>query len=191
MLNVKKLPIDVFPNFYSFWYSKPEEVQSKVLVFNRETKLHEEKTIFRSYMSYLNTPEFDNDIEKSYMFLNRSEKVPMEFEPFIEFAKSIDPNYNQMVVNWYEANDYIEFHRDCTANMLSKDSPILTINLNETRDIYSARSLMMVDVETNEVSSIPLLDKTYFIINNNSTHRHAVGRGTERRISITFRMMVA
>lgn len=42
-------------------------------------------------------------------------------------------------------------------------------------------------IRPREVYDRLLLDKTYF--NNNQTHRHAVGYGTEKRISLTFRMM--
>jgi len=188
-IRIGKLPKEMDIDFWSLWDIRPGEARSKVMVYDRQSKSHVEKTIFRTYMSYMRTPEFDGDVEKSYMFVNKSDSVPPILEPFVRFAKGIDPRYNQMVVNWYNSSDHIELHRDCTSGMISGDSPILTVNLNETDNIYSARSFIMVDVETGEASSILLLDKTYFVINNNQTHRHAVGYGTEKRISLTFRMM--
>lgn len=123
------------------------------------------------------------------MFLNKELEIPKEFNQYVEFAKEINPKYNQLVINWYNPEDYIELHSDCTAKMISPDSPILMINLNETDDIYSVRSFIMKNKETNEFSSTPLLNNHFYIIENNSTHRHYVPKGSEKRICLTFRMI--
>lgn len=163
--------------------------RDSVLVFNKETKVHEKKQIYRSYMNYLSTPKFDEKINKSYMFVNMSDSLPEQLKPFLDFVKKIDPRYNQLSVSWYENDDFIEPHRDCVAKMLNPDSPILVINLNESNDISKARNMVFQNVKTGEVTSIPLLNGRFYIIENNSTHRHSVGKGLERRISLTFRMM--
>lgn len=190
MIIYKKLPENLINNFKfeSIFKLKPE-ANNKVIIFDRANGEYKEKTIFRSYNSYLNVPEFDPETKKSYMFVHKSEELPKELESFLSFAQSIDPRYNQMAVNWYNPEDYIELHRDCTNKMISEDSDILMININESDDVYSLRQFIMQDVETKEMASAPLLNNNYYIIKNNKTHRHAVGKGVERRVSITFRMI--
>lgn len=187
---IKKLPIWLI-NFINFdeLYSLRVDKKSDVLIYNRTTEKHEKKQIFRSYQSYLKTPDFNENIKKSYMFLNKSEEVPSNLLPFLYFAKSIDTRYNQMVVNWYEPDEFIESHSDCVANMINTESPILCINLNETDNLDGARILEYESKVDKTKEFIKLLNNSYYIITNNSSHRHAVGTGTEKRISITFRMM--
>lgn len=175
-------------NFNTLFSKRPTN-KGKVLVYSKEEDSYQEKQIFRNYSAYLRVPDFDPSVKKSYMFLNKEKNVPNEFIPFLEFAKKIDPRFNQMVVNWYDKDDYIELHRDCTSKMISKDSPILTVNLNESDNIYNCRSMILENVKTKEITSVPLLNNHYYMINNNNTHRHAVGKGNEKRISITFRMI--
>lgn len=163
--------------------------RDSVLVFNKSKDVHESKEIFRSYMNFLETPEFDSEVKKSYMFVNKSKELPSEFQQFIDFAKSIDPRYNQLSVSWYEKEDFIQPHRDCVSKMIHPDCPILMINLNESDDESKARIMTFENVDSGDMSSVTLFDKTYHLINNNSTHRHGVGVGSERRISLTFRMM--
>lgn len=187
---MKQLPaiLKVNENFNSIYKLKPSK-RSEIILFDKINKEFRNREIFRSYVSYGVVPEFDSNVKKSYMFVNKELKVPSELVPFFEFAKSIDTRYNQMVVNWYNPEDYIELHRDCTSKMLDNNSPILMINLNETDDIYSIRSLNFVSIETGEQTSVPLLNNSYLTITNNSTHKHYVGKGCEKRICITFRMM--
>ena len=175
-------------NFKKLFSMKPKE-NNDVLVYNKKTKEFDKKTIFRSYVSYLNTPEFDPKTEKSYMFLNKEDKVPTELKPILDYVQSIDERYNQMVVNWYNEDDYIEMHRDCTAKMLDKESPILIMNLNESDNIKKCREMTFENVETKERRKETLKNNYLYKIENNNTHRHGVGKGKEKRISITFRMM--
>jgi hypothetical protein len=163
--------------------------RDKVLIYDKGEGKHKDKTIFRSYMCFLSTPEFDPNIEKSYMFLNKESELPEILKPFLDFAKKIDSRYNQMVVNWYEPEDYIEFHRDCTAHMVSDSAPILVVNLNETDTIYDSRSLFLKRIESEDLLAIPLPNNTYYILHDNKHLRHAVPKGNTKRISITFRMV--
>lgn len=187
-MQVNKLPETIKINFNELFNLKPDN-RSKVTIFDKDTKEFVTKEIFRSYNSYLNTPEWDKNVKKSYMFLNKEDKIPSQFKPLLDFVQQLDNRYNQMVVNWYNKNDYIELHRDCTSKMINSSAPILTINLNESEDVNKTRHMIFQCVESGEMSSTPLLDKHYYIIDNNETHRHAVGTGLEKRISLTFRMM--
>lgn len=188
-INYSKLPKTVKMSDFNTLFNLRPENTNKVTIFNKETQQFEEKVIFRNYMCYLNTPEFKPEFKKSYMFEHKSDSIPQELLPFLEYAKSLNPNYNQMVVNWYNPEDYIEMHRDCNNSFIDKNAEILMINLNESSDLKKCRSLDFKDVNTGETTSVPLVDKTAYIIDNNNTHRHGVGKGTEKRISITFRMV--
>lgn len=182
------LPINLMNyNFNDIFKLKPDD-RSSVLVYNKDKNIHENKQIFRSYMAYGKTPDFDSKVKKSYMFSNKSEVIPDILLPFVDFAKTISPKYNQVVVNWYEKDDFIEPHRDCTANMLDKDCPILCLNLNEGLD---ERYLKLEAVDTNDKTKwkFELPNNTFYIINDNITFRHSVTKGSQKRISITFRMM--
>ena len=175
-------------NFNQLFSMKPKE-NNDVLVYNKKTGEFDRKTIFRSYISYLKTPEFDPSTKKSYMFLNKEEKSPAELQPILDYVQSIDSRYNQMVVNWYNEEDYIEMHRDCTAKMVHKDCPVLVLNLNESISDEDCREMVFENVETGEITKEPLKNNYLYKIENNNTHRHGVGSGKEKRISITFRMM--
>lgn len=175
-------------NFQELFKLKPEQ-NNDVLVFNKKTKQFDRKTIFRSYISYLNTPEFDPSTEKSYMFLNKSKEIPQELNEVLDYVQSIDSRYNQMVINWYNEDDYIEMHRDCTAKMIDTNAPVLILNFNESDDIKKERKMIFEDIVSKEKSEIALQNFHMYLLENNNTHRHGVGKGLEKRISITFRMM--
>lgn len=175
-------------NFEEIFKLKPKG-RSSVLVYDKTNEAHFEKQIFRSYTAYLNVPEFDDTIKKSYMFSNKENELPSEFIPLLNFAKSIDDRFNQVVVNWYEPEDYIEPHRDCTANMIDKSAPILCINLNESNTRENSRHLLLEPLQTGEKQKLTLSNNTYYILKDNLSVRHSVGKGSERRIAITFRMM--
>lgn len=183
-MKIYKLP-EISYSFDNLFSLKPDS-RSVVSIYDKLKDKHVEKTIFRSYVSYLNTPKMDTNIKKSYMFNNSSEILPNEFLPFLDFAKSIDSNFNQMVVNYYEKEDFIEPHRDCTSKFKNKEDNILVINLNES-DTLPIRHMLFEAVDDNTSFSIPLVNNSYFFIENNLTHRHSVGTGECRRISITFR----
>lgn len=183
---MNKLPIQL-QNSFNKLYNLRQNNNNTVLIYNRETQKHEVKTIFRDYMGYLNTPKYNPETKKAYMHVHKQENTPVELLPFVEFAKSIDSRYNEMVVNWYDKDDYIEMHSDCTSSFIDKDAPILVLNFNETS--LENRDIVFENRETKEITKLPLLQDSYFIINNNTTHRHGVNKGLERRVSITFRMI--
>lgn len=186
---MKKLPKKLTDyNFDKLFELKPN-CRSSVLVYNKSNNNHCEKEIYRSYSCFLDTPEFDKEVKKSYMFLNKNEKVPEEFLMFVDFAKNIDERYNQMVVNYYNSNDFIELHSDCTSKFISPESPILTVNLNESNDESKERDFIMVDKQSELKSSFKLKNNHFFVIENNQSHRHMVKEGKEKRISLTFRMI--
>lgn len=190
IIEVSKLPKTLVKkySFKDLYNLKPKE-NGQVLLLDRKTKTHSVKNIFRAYTAYLNVPKFNPKAKNSYMFLEQSNTVPKEFQPFIDYVKKIDLKYNQMVVNWYEPNDFIELHKDCNFSFLTKSSPILCINLNETDDIYSTRSLILEHIKSKSIKSQPLLNNSYYVIKDNTNYKHCVPKGAEKRISITFRQV--
>jgi hypothetical protein len=190
MIKHYKLPNDVLMtlDFNAIQTLRPDE-KSKIILHDKQTGEFRDRQIFRSYMSYLNTPDFDSDVKKSYMFVNKSEELPKIFDALLNHVKSIDSRYNQMVVNWYNPEEYIELHRDCASSMISDDAEILMVNLNETDSLYDMRTFHMISSDDKDFGSVPLLNGHLYHITNNKTHRHFTGKGTEKRISITFRMM--
>jgi hypothetical protein len=190
MIEYMKLPENIISNinFIDLYKLRPD-TKSSIILYDKDENEFRNREIFRSYMSYLKTPEFNPEIKKSYMFLNKTENIPKELEFIFSHVKSLDSRYNQMVVNWYDTDEYIEAHRDCVSNFINKNSPILMVNLNESDDMYNIRSFNMISIENNKMESVPLLNGFIYKITNNDTHRHFTGRGFEKRISITFRMM--
>ncbi|HEU0125428.1 MAG TPA: hypothetical protein VFQ56_03900 [Flavobacterium sp.] len=190
MIVYEKLPETLLTNIsFEKIYSLREDKKSSIILFDKTTGDFKNRQIFRSYMSYLNTPDFNPNIKKSYMFLNKSTEVPEIFNEILNYIKSIDSRYNQMVVNYYEPDEYIEAHRDCSSSMISENAPILMINLNETDSIYDMRTFHTISVDKGEYTSVPLFNGYIYKILNNKTHRHFTGKGGEKRISLTFRMM--
>lgn len=181
-----ELPSSLRVDFKELFELRPKE-RSSVTLYDKNKKQFENKEIFRAYKCYLEVPEFNSEVKKSYMFLNKEESVPDCLKKYIEFAKSLDSKYNQMVVNWYSPEDYIEPHRDCTSSFIDKEADILTINLNEDDSQSSCRDIVFQNVETNDLTSKQLKNNHYYILKNNSTHRHSVGVGNSKRVSITFR----
>ncbi len=101
--------------------------ECEVSVFNGE---YETKKVFRKYMSYGVSPQFAHT-NKSYMFNHKQSSIPDVLVPYLEYAKSLNPNYNNCYVNWYDSGEnYIHPHSDCTAQLV-ENSSIIIINLNE------------------------------------------------------------
>lgn len=61
-------------DFEKLWKLKPLD-KSRVLVYNKEAKVHAGKTIYRYYRTYLNQPPHDTSVEKSIMFDQLESKV--------------------------------------------------------------------------------------------------------------------
>lgn len=117
--------------------------KSKVMVFNKdkESPQWNEQKCYRWYKSYLNTPKFNENVSKSYMFSDKNgteieSKLPSVFEPFYNYMNNETANnqnttypYNQIVANYYEkSHDFIPFHRDWTNGMVDNyDIAILTL----------------------------------------------------------------
>jgi hypothetical protein len=172
--------------FEKIWALKPDH-KSKVYVYNKEKDTHEEKQIYRSYRSYLRVPPFDTRIKKSYMYDGVEPSVPNELIPYLIHATKEDERYNQMVVNWYEPEDYIEKHSDCDAFMVN-DYLIGVMSIDEPGTSPRQMVFTCRDQETG-VTPLTLAGWVEIPDYMNRDFRHEVGAGEGRRISITFRML--
>lgn len=164
-----------------------------------------EKQVFRWQSSFLNTPDYDynNDYFKEYNYMysgldtsNNKQELPELFKKFYDYVKLIDNRYNQVIINWYDTNDYIEFHRDCQRKLL-KDIPILIINLTEDDNNYRNFEIVPYDRNSEDIKylysniSVSLINGLIIEMcgNTQTEFRHGIRQNNEfkRRISISFR----
>ena len=159
--------------------------------------------VFRWQRSYLNTPDYDSSDEyfKTHYFIysgldtsKNNDELPNMFVPFYEHIKRQDNRYNQVVINWYDSDDYIAFHRDCQRKLL-KDVPIIVLTLTEE----PCREFEIIPYEDNSDMIKSNFDNVKIIAKNGlllkmcgefqTEFRHGVkqNKNAGRRISISFR----
>lgn len=192
-LEISKLSDDLTlyatENFDTLFNLHPEK-KGNVLVFNKDHQNPDwhEIECFRYCKSYLATPKFDNTVMKSYMFSGHNNEgindpLPIAFQPFYAYMK----DYNQVIVNWYEKEDYIPPHSDCDAHMVDNYN-IGLINLSKSNRSFDLQSR---NSDTNY--SIPLVHGTIIKMcgKTQQLYTHSVGKGfyegDNRRIGISFR----
>lgn len=123
---------------------------------------------------------------------NNNDNLPEEFMPFYNYVKTIDSRYNQVVINWYDTNDYIEFHKDCQRKMI-KDVPILILTISEDKNRLRNFEIIKYDDNPNENSKfkIPLNNGLLLKMCGNfqSEFKHGIRQDNTlgRRISVSFR----
>lgn len=180
-------------DFEKLWSLRPTAPENRtVIVRDKVTGEYRDKTIFRFYQSYLRVPGFDESTGKSFMFSGSRKRketyisLPDEIEP-LRFYADVE-GFDNCVVNWYEPDDYIEAHSDCAAK-LNPDFPIVALNFNEPG---TEPDRYFTITENNEVvDRILLTDKLKIVMppGYQEKHKHAVGQGKHRRISVTFRKL--
>lgn len=167
-------------NFSKLFNIREENYKSKVLMGNKEIDAH------RYYKSYLNIPKREDNCKKSYMFYEKSEKLPEEFLPFAEYF----PDFNQITINWFsDGKDFIPYHRDW--NSENSEILILTLNEGDPRTFYlKALSLTKNSLE----KKIGIKTEMGTIIklcgNTNKKYKHGIQMEpnlNSRRISLSFR----
>ena len=191
-------------NFDKLFNMKPEK-RHKII----KKGTGENMEVFRWQKSYLKTPNYDEKDEyfktHYYMYSSKddlcNDELPEEYVKFYEYVKSIDERYNNVVINWYNPEDYIDLHRDCQ-RMLKKDVPIIIVTLMCERDVY--RELDIIPYEKNDKSVIALNSNVKVEMRNGSMikmcgktqdeFRHGMKASESneknmRRISISFRAL--
>jgi hypothetical protein len=161
----------------------------QVSVFNKQTQSYELKPIFRKYQSYGVEIPFQ-ETGKSYMFNNQTNIIPDELQFYLSYAQSLNPNYNNIYVNWYDSGkNYIEPHSDCTSQLVP-NSTIIIINLNEGD--YE-RTFKIQHKDGGDIREIKLSHGKCLMFNSKEqeNYRHWVDQEDtmEGRISVTLRMI--
>ena len=207
-ITISELPIYLknyaHNNFDSLFDLHPQD-KGKVLVFNKDRENPEwnEINCFRWHKSYLNTPSFNKNSYKSYMFSgwdtsSNNENVPNTFIPFYDFIKNVDQRYNQMVINWYEnSDDYIPLHSDCEYSMIDNhDITILNLNKSDNDELCRTLTIIPKETTTDYISDKYEIKLTHGMIicmggNMQNEFSHGVDKCvndyTTPRISISFR----
>lgn len=167
------IPADIEYDFDALWSLHPENYgQIKI------------------YGKLINTPRWTQSYCQSYWYSGMMHPVvdlPVQFEPFLAWARSQDERFNQVLVNWYAHGDhYIGAHTD-NESQIKKKSPILSISLGDER-IFRIRSKDTKQI----IHNIPMQDKSYLIMcgetQQHFTHEMPKSKSLNKRISLTFRI---
>lgn len=176
-------------DFDKLWRMKPTK-RSKV--FNAECTID----AHRWYESYGETPT-RNPEAWTYMFAGQDKTkfdgIPEVFVDIMNYLNNTlpGPNYNQLVVNWYDSkDDYCPKHRDCLKNM----TPGATVSIvNIVEDVtMKPRELVFYPGHyhpQHRISCNNGLCVTFGGVALN-TWRHGVPKAkgpVSRRISLSFR----
>ncbi len=199
-LEIQSLPDDLAQyartNFEKLFNARPEQ-KAQVLVHTRQDEpAWRIENCQRWMKSYLQTPAMapENPEQKSYMFSGKPDDVdsngplPDEFQPFYDFMREIDPQFNQVVINWYDPADLIPPHHDCELGMVDNHKiAVLSLNPNDS----PARDLLIESRDGSQPhrTFVPLVHGS--IINMcgdiQKHFRHSIGQGNTKRISVSFR----
>lgn len=180
---------------YDKLYNLAPKNNGTVLIYDSANQQHIPKTIFRKYRSFLNIPQFDKNIKKSYMYADTITSelyTPLHelFVPYYNYAKQLDSRYNQAVINWYDnGNTFIEAHSDCGAKLIENyNILIFTINQLDT----ASRTMHFEKRDKTDNFSLKLISNEYITMSKsfNEKYRHRIDKEVDiktSRISITFR----
>jgi alkylated DNA repair dioxygenase AlkB len=182
--------------FDELWNLHPEE---RLRIVWKPTM--QEMPMHRWQQSYLQTPSLEStkdngNVHFMYSSLDESANtlpLPSLFQPFHEFMLGCDARYNQVVANWYDGDDYIAQHRDCTTGMIN-ESPIAMCNIEPNAQRHFS-------IVPNRTCETPLYPEVLIPLANGITvtmggetqqhYKHGVASvpGAGRRISLSFRCM--
>lgn len=179
--------------------------KSNVMVFNKDynnPKLIEEKT-HRWFKSYLHTPHYPINLNKSYMFsgVDKNEinnGLPKLYYPYYDYFKKNNKNYNQIVVNYYETiEDFIPMHRDWIYNMIPNyEISILSLN-NKNNNVN--RVFTIENVKNKKIITIELYHGLIITMGGyfQDEYRHGILKmnnnnknNKNSRLGITFRQFL-
>lgn len=160
--------------FKELWSLRPEEPLI-LTMFGKEVVVSGRRQI-----SYL------NEYKYNALSVGVEKNLPPIVERLYNAAKSIDPLYNQVLVNWYDAEGYIGKHSDKTAPLI-EDSPIMSMTYGKARRNFFFESKITKKV----LAPIVLTDNVCVVMGGkcqkNWTHRVEKGVDGFVRINVTFR----
>jgi len=154
------------------------------------------RTTLQLFGKTFETPRWHRTYEKDYTFTGMAEDkqdvTPAKFKEFLTQCQNlISPNFNSILVNWYNPTDYISMHSDDEKNIDQNES-IITYTICESDE---KRKFVMQNKKTSEKHEFYLGDGNIFIMAGEcqKTHKHGLPRSKKyksRRISITVRALV-
>lgn len=198
LLSVDRLPPELLryaqQKFQALFELHPSERAHVILKDKTDLPVH------RWQQTYLHTPTYDPRVQKSYMFSGRDQlkqrpDMPAEFQPFLDFVRTLDPRMNQMVVNWYAGNsqDHIAMHSDYMVGT-PDDAKIVVISLSVEGDVPRVFCLESRN-DPDDKLEVPMVPGTVLTMTKESQtkYRHGVppSEAREPRISLTFRSFLS
>ena len=194
-MNINKLLGDYIPKEVVEYLNSIGK--SKILSYNKLTEHYDKKSIYRKYISLGETPKFNPQHPKSYMFSDNKYEIssileqdaPPWIKEVISAIKNMDYRYNQFVINLYNnGKDFMEAHSDCDANMV-QDYTILIASFGASRTIQFTGRGGVTGKFSIETITHPLLKLNKFL---NTSFRHEILRDDTKlpRVSVTARMML-
>ena len=146
-------------------------------------------------------PRYSRSYLKSYNFSGMTsvatEDLPARIEKLLEFSKTINPDLNQSLFNWYEIDGSIGKHSD-NKTQLKENSDIFSFSFGPAKRFFILRPISKEDQRVNI-----LLDHNTLLIMGGRcqyTHTHEVPKyilneknvtkdeeNNNRRLNVTFR----
>ena len=183
--------------FETLFAEHPKE-RGRVLVDTKNGKKEwREEECKRWMKSYLKTPLMDkeNENQHSYMFSGSPDDtdihgdVPLTFQPFVDWMQKQDSQYNQVVINWYNAEDLIPLHSDCELNMIPGHKISIISLYSDDAHVRDLHFVNRLNGEEQDVK-VPHGSLVSMCGNMQKEFRHEVKPGLGPRISISFRQMI-
>lgn len=164
--------------FEELWTLKPEK-KHKIKIAGKE----------------IECPRYTINYLKTYKFSGLEHEAIMTMPPIIQrlfdFAKTINPNLNQSLVNWYEGNGYIGKHSD-DQRQLILNSDIFSFSFGPA----AKRTFVLQNKTKQDEDNFHVVNLEHNILiimsgHCQNTHYHSVPKNKyddkQRRINVTFR----
>ena len=180
-------------NFNEMFNLHPEN-RHKIISYEEEVLTN------RWSKSYLKTPSINEvDIKnRTYMYSGlddsqNNNELPSIFQPIYEYIKSIDSNYNQCTINWYQdENDMIPMHSDCQRCMI-ENGKIAIITLYPDCNEDNIRQMRIKSNDDNLRVNLNNGSILVFGPGCQNHYKHGISRSITSkspRISLSFRQMI-
>jgi alkylated DNA repair dioxygenase AlkB len=111
----------------------------------------DEYNYIQMYGKSIKTPRKYKVYGKAYTFPGMTDTVvdpvPNILQPYLDYINTLDNHgYNSVLINWYEGEDYIGYHRDDTTHLVDS-SHIYGISFGQHRTLRFRRINRMVSTE--------------------------------------------
>lgn len=173
----------------------PEDIKLSDSEFDSLWKQHpKEYTTIKICGKDVLLPRYNKTYLKNYRYSGQeqqcTEELPLEIQKIFDWAKTITPELNSVLVNWYEKKHYIGFHSDNTKPLI-KNSDIYSFSFGETR------TFIIQDKKTKNNDIFEVKNNSLIVMCGTlqDTHKHSIKKlgvkelreNKGNRISVTFR----